>query len=95
MATGVPSSVRYGSSVQGAKQRRPQGPVLQAVAWELMRIGDDAPHLIRALACRLENESLTQAGAPPTFPGSRSLTAWLPVAFVISTAMTTAALILR
>lgn len=31
-------------------------PILQAVAWELVRIGDDAPRLIRAAVRRLESD---------------------------------------
>jgi len=69
-------------------------PVLQAVAWELAKIGDDAPRLIRALTRRLENDQPTQserlATLPPWSPGS-----WLAAAVFGGAAMITAALMLR
>jgi ubiquinone biosynthesis protein len=64
-------------------------PILQAFGWELMKIGDDAPRLVRAALRRLEAEPTPTDAAGDPIAGAR----WIAAAIVIGAAMISAALI--
>lgn len=62
-------------------------PILQAVAWELVRIGDDAPRLIRAAISRLEQGPAGQAAAPITASSATPGMRWIAAAILIGAAL--------
>ena len=64
-------------------------PIVQALAWELIKIGDDAPLLLRAVLRRLDTEPA--AVATPADPARTGL--WIAVAIVLGCAMIASALI--
>ncbi|MBN8805539.1 MAG: AarF/ABC1/UbiB kinase family protein [Sphingopyxis terrae] len=64
-------------------------PIAQALTWEMMKLGDDAPRLLRALVHRLEAEPA--ATAPPADPVIAGR--WIAAAIVIGAALIAAALI--
>jgi len=57
-------------------------PILQGVAWELFKIGDDAPRLIRAAIRRLEQDGMPPSPSPPARGGSSGDIHWLAAAIV-------------
>lgn len=63
------------------------GPVMQALAWEVSRIGDDAPRLLRRLARRLEAEPAVPVVVQPDRAGPR----WIAAAILAGAAMIAAA----
>ena len=66
-------------------------PVLQALAWELSKIGGDAPRLVRAVIRRLEQEPVDAPHADPSraiVTGARWIAgAILAAAVVLAVAM--------
>jgi len=69
-------------------------PVLQAVAWELVKIGDDAPRLIRAAIHRLENQS-SQVSRPSVPNASPSEAYWTAGAILAGATIISVALWFR
>lgn len=63
------------------------GPVAQGLAWELGRIGDDAPRLLRLLVRRLEAEPAVPVAVQPDRAGSR----WIAAAILAGAALIAAA----
>ena len=66
-------------------------PILQAFSWELMKLGDDAPRLLRAAVRRLEAETPMPITAANLVSASR----WIAAALVIGAAMLAVALVVR
>ncbi len=66
-------------------------PIVQAFGWELMKLGDDAPRLLRGIVRKLDAEPATVA--PPIDPTTAGR--WIAAAIVIGFAMMTTALVLR
>jgi ubiquinone biosynthesis protein len=66
-------------------------PIVQGLGWELVKLGDDGPPLLRAVLRKLEAEP-TALAAPvdPTIAGR-----WIAAAVMIGCAMIAAALIVR
>jgi ubiquinone biosynthesis protein len=66
-------------------------PIVQGLGWELVKLGDDGPRLLRAVLRKLEAEP-TALAAPvdPTIAGR-----WIAAAVMIGCAMIAAALIVR
>ncbi len=62
-------------------------PTVQALAWELGRIGDDAPRLLRALVRRMEAEPAPAAAPAPADTGAR----WIAGAIVAGATLIAAA----
>ena len=66
-------------------------PIVQAFGWELMKLADDAPRLLRAILRKREAEPVAvTAPIDPTIAGR-----WIAAAIVIGCSMITAALILN
>ncbi len=63
------------------------GPVAQGVAWELGRIGDDAPRLLRLLVRRLEAEPAMPVTVEPDRAGPR----WIAAAILAGATLIAAA----
>lgn len=57
-------------------------PVLQGVAWELLKIGDDAPRLIRAAIRRLEQDRTPPASSPSDRSRASADIRWVAAAIV-------------
>lgn len=70
-------------------------PVLQALAWELVRTGDDAPRLIRAAIQRLENQPSARTPAASAPNASPSEVRWLAGAILAGAAIISGALWFR
>ncbi|MFT3966392.1 MAG: AarF/UbiB family protein [Sphingobium sp.] len=66
-------------------------PRMQALAWELARLGDDAPRLIRAAVRRLEAEPAEAAPIPAAIA---SATRWLAGAILLGAILVMTALLL-
>ncbi len=62
-------------------------PVLQGLAWELGRIGDDAPRLLRLLVRRLEAEPVVPVAVQPDRAGAR----WIAAAILAGATLIAAA----
>ncbi|WP_062344254.1 AarF/ABC1/UbiB kinase family protein [Novosphingobium sp. CCH12-A3] len=103
---GVLSAIQPGFDLSEAMQRSslriararlsPEhwGPILQAFVWELAKIGDDAPHLVRAAIRRLETGPTT--GPPPDQLAALSMAGrWIAGAIVAGATIVAAALLLR
>jgi len=66
-------------------------PIIQTFAWELMKLGDDGPRLLRAILRKLEAEpTAVETPVDPTIAGR-----WIAAAIVIGCAMIAAALVAR
>lgn len=88
---GVLTNIQPGFDLSGAVERSASrlmrarlspdhwGPTLHALAWELARVGDDAPRLVRAAVRRLETEP------GPALPEKRPETGFLLIAGAILT----------
>lgn len=70
-------------------------PLLQALAWELTRIGDDAPRLLRAAIRRLEAEPVPPPASPGQPPADSSGARWIAGAILVGAALIAGALLLR
>lgn len=96
---GVLAGIQPGFDLSGAMQRStlrlfrarlsPErwGPALQSLAWEIGKLGDDAPRLVRAAARRLEAEPVT---TPPAAASSDAIIAagkWIAGAVVLGAAL--------
>lgn len=64
-------------------------PILQAVAWELAKIGDDAPRLIRTAIRRLERDNTVPDAAMPRYSSDLR---WVAAAILAGSIMIAAAL---
>lgn len=64
-------------------------PILQAVAWELAKIGDDAPRLIRTAIRRLERDNTVPDAAQPRYSSDLR---WVASAILAGSIMIAAAL---
>ena len=74
-----------GSALRIARERLSPdhwSPILQAVAWELIKIGDDAPRLIRAAIRRLEGEPNPVASPAPGPAKAPEDVRWVAAAIV-------------
>jgi ubiquinone biosynthesis protein len=72
-------------------------PVLNALAWELAKIGDDAPRLVRALVRRIEADPVPVAAAATgatTAAAIRDAGRWVAGALVVGLGIVTAAVVL-
>lgn len=69
-------------------------PILQELAFELGRIGDDAPRLLRAAIRRLEADAPDQRPNPVPTDANPSTGRWTPIAIVIGAATIAAAIAL-
>jgi ubiquinone biosynthesis protein len=65
-------------------------PVLQAVAWELTKLGDDAPRLLRAALRNLEAGPVVPAAPVKLFKAAR----WIAAALVIGGVMIDGAIVI-
>jgi ubiquinone biosynthesis protein len=65
-------------------------PIAQAFVWELIKLGDDAPRLLRAVVRKLETEQASVVAPTDLAATGR----WIAVAIVIGAAMISLALIL-
>lgn len=65
--------------------------IVQAFGWELMKLGDDAPRLLRAILRKLEAEPPARVNPVESTAAGR----WIAAAIVIGCAMITTALVLR
>lgn len=67
------------------------GPALQAVGWELVKIGDDAPRLIRAAIRKLESEPAT-GPSNDTSEALRYASRWIAGSVVVAGALVAGAI---
>lgn len=70
-------------------------PTLKALAWELGRIGDDAPRLLRAATRRLEGEASSEAVRKDPAAAIVSAGRWIAASILAGAAMVAAALSLN
>ena len=83
------------SSLRVAKARMSPdhwSPIVQAVTWELIKIGDDAPRLIRAAIRRLEKEPVAPAGAHVATSGAHGDIRWVAGAILAGAIIIAAAI---
>jgi len=69
-------------------------PIVQALGWEVARIGNDAPRLLRAAIRRLEDEPGDATAGQPQAAAIASAARWLSASIVIGAALIAAALLL-
>ncbi len=85
------------SSLRIAKARlSPEhwAPILQALAWELGKLGDDAPRLLRAAIRRLETGPAEAAVPTAQFAANLSAARWIAGAILAGAALMAGALLL-
>jgi ubiquinone biosynthesis protein len=70
-------------------------PTLMALAWELGRLGEDAPRLLRAAIRRLEAEPVDSLGAAQLAPALREGARWIAGGLIAAAAMVAGALLWR
>lgn len=68
-------------------------PILQALAWEGARIGDDAPRLLRAAIRRLEAEPTAVAASPEQLAATMSAARWIAGAILVGALLIAGAVI--
>lgn len=91
------SAAMQRSSLRIAKARlSPEhwAPTLQALAWELSKVSDDAPRLLRAAIRRLETDSANVASRKEQAEATLSAARWISSAIIIGTALVAGALLL-
>jgi len=69
-------------------------PVLQALTWELGRVGSEAPRLVRAAVRRLEADPENRMATPDPRPAILSAARWIAGAVLIGSTIIAAALVL-
>jgi len=71
-------------------------PILQALAWELAKVGNDAPRLLRAAIRRLEADPASSATDPVSHPSTALISAsrWIAAAILAGAALIAGALLL-
>jgi len=71
-------------------------PILQALAWELAKVGNDAPRLLRAAIRRLEADPASTATDPANHPSTALISAsrWIAGAILAGAALIAGALLL-
>ncbi len=70
------------------------GPLLQALAWEVAKIGDDAPRLVRAAIRRLDTAETAPLPIDPR-PAIAAAARWIAVAILLGASIIGAATLLR
>lgn len=91
------SAATQRSSLRIAKARlSPEhwAPTLQALAWELSKVSDDAPRLLRVAIRRLEADSANVASRKEQAVATLSAARWISGAILIGTALVAGALLL-
>ncbi|PZQ59668.1 MAG: ubiquinone biosynthesis protein [Sphingomonas taxi] len=69
-------------------------PIVQALAWEVGKIGDDAPRLVRAMIRRMEADPALAAANTAHAEAIVSAARWLSGAVIVAAALIAAALLL-